>query len=90
MLRTLWTTQPWLGVLGIGGGVAESMPDHYDRALRQHLASGSGYSALAPQTWDSGLKVLSSDDRISNLRGAQLLAQGYLLIKRAKTLTHGR
>lgn len=90
LLRTLWTTQPWLGVLGIGGGVAESMPDQYDRALRLHLASGTGYSALASQTWESGLKVLSRDDRISNLRGAQLLAQGYLLIKRAKTLTHER
>lgn len=90
LLRTVWTTQPWLGVLGIGGGVAESIPHHYDRAIRQHLASETGYAVLTPQVWESGLKVLSTEDRVSNLRGAQLLAQGYLLIKRAKTFTHGR
>ena len=89
LIRALWTTQPWIGVLGVGGGVPESIPVHYRNALRTHLAAATGYTALSAAIWTSGLRVLSAQDHISNLRGAQLLAQGHLTITRAKAQEYG-
>ncbi|MFV4912412.1 ROK family protein [Microbacterium lacticum] len=90
LIRIIWTIQPSIGLLGIGGGVIEAISDHYDRALRSHLLTGSGYSGLPRETWETGLQVLSGENSVSALRGARLLAQGYFHITKARTLTNAR
>lgn len=88
LLRTIWTTQPWIGALAVGGGVPESIHSHYDAALRTHLSTTTGYTTLPPETWDPGLRVLSRHDHISNMRGAQLLARQHLTIRKARARPH--
>ncbi|MGQ3383224.1 ROK family protein [Glutamicibacter sp. TV12E] len=90
LLRTVWTVKPEVGLIGIGGGVPEALSEHYDQALRRHLSQDAGYASLDPRIWEQGFRTLSAENPVSNLQGAQLLAQGYLLIKKSRTLTHAR
>lgn len=83
VLRAIWVTQPWVTVIGIGGGVAEGLGEPYRAALLGHLRGAGSYAAGSPDAWERRVRLLDHPGA-DVLRGAQLLAEGSLVVTRAQ------
>ncbi|MCF4123370.1 ROK family protein [Antribacter sp. KLBMP9083] len=83
LLRTIWVTQPWMAVVGIGGGVVEGVGAAYRSALLTHLRDAGGYAAGSPDAWERRVRLLDRPG-VDVLRGAQLLAERSLVVTRAQ------
>jgi len=81
VLRALWTTQPGLGVVGIGGGVAQGLGEHYRSALLGRLDGRNGYADDSSTQWQQRIRVLD-EPGVDLLHGAQILAEGGLRVTR--------
>lgn len=87
VLRAIWVTQPWVTVIGIGGGVAEGLGEPYRAALLRHLRGAGSYAAGPPDAWERRVRLLDHPG-VDVLRGAQLLAEGSLVVTRAQEAEH--
>ncbi|MFE7506916.1 ROK family protein [Promicromonospora sp. NPDC057488] len=87
VLRTIWVIQPWVVVVGIGGGVVEGVGGHYRTALLRHLRGAGSYAAGPADAWEHRVRLLDRPGA-DVLRGAQLLAEGALVVTRAQEADH--
>ncbi|MFJ2814248.1 ROK family protein [Streptomyces sp. NPDC091279] len=79
LVRWLWATQPLLDLVGIGGGVAEGLTEHYARALYAHLEQPANYSDGAGTRGRDAVRVLGPG-AVDPIRGAQHMADGFLTV----------
>ncbi|KPH97921.1 ROK family protein [Actinobacteria bacterium OK074] len=77
LVRWLWTTQPLLDLVGIGGGVAEGLTGHFERALHEHLEGRTNYSDGAGPRDRGAIRVLRPG-AVDPIRGAQRMADRFL------------
>lgn len=82
LLRLLFATQPSLSMVGIGGGVVESIGPPYREALLSHLEASRDYSSPDARFYGPRI-VTENSSEISPLAGAILLAEGYLTTTKA-------
>ncbi|KIF78896.1 hypothetical protein QR77_16410 [Streptomyces sp. 150FB] len=79
MIRWLWATQPLLDLLGIGGGVAEGLTEHFEHALHEHLEAETNYSDAGGVRGRSAIRVLRPG-AVDPIRGAERMADGFLTV----------
>jgi hypothetical protein len=79
MIRWLWATQPLLDLVGIGGGVAEGLTEHFEHALREHLEAETNYSDAGGARGRSAIRVLRPG-AVDPIRGAERMADGFLTV----------
>jgi len=83
VLRAVWVIQPWVTVVGIGGGVVEGLGAHYRTALLEHLRGDQSYATGSPDAWERRVRLLDRPG-VDVLRGAQLLAERSLVVTKAQ------
>jgi predicted NBD/HSP70 family sugar kinase len=78
-IRTLWHLRPHAEFVGIGGGVATGLVDHYERALHRQLVQDRSYSdAGRDHEWVRQRVRVTRPEECDLMTGARLLAEGRL------------
>lgn len=77
MLRTLWCLDPEIDIVGIGGGLAEGVREHYERCLVEQLARTHSYADRGRDAdWLGERLHVCSPGEIDGMRGAGRVAAG--------------
>ncbi|HEX8869767.1 MAG TPA: hypothetical protein VF821_29170 [Lentzea sp.] len=77
LIRAAWAFDPWLDLVGVGGGVAENLRPFYGDELARQVSEVRSYADRVPVA--DRLRVLGPDE-IDVLAGARRMAEGALRV----------